>query len=53
MASLGVMSKKYPEVAVKLMLDSLELAEKDLEIENENLENTVKIKKLSFRERKY
>ena len=36
MASLGVMSKKYPDAAVKLMLGSLEIEENDLE--NKNIE---------------
>ena len=36
MASLGVMSKKYPEAAVKLMLDSLEIDVEDLENRDED-----------------
>ena len=36
MASLGVMSKKYPDAAVKLMLGSLEIEKNDLE--NKNIE---------------
>ncbi len=42
MASLGVMSKKYPGAAVKLMLASLELDEEELENDNENPENKAK-----------